>query len=103
MASTMAANATSVHHVSITPVESGQRVTIDLQVRRTRGANMGSAGMSSDRTHASQSHSVGKGFGTGKASWNSNIWGDSNLGGSFGDGQLLARIFGLDLNANLSV
>jgi mRNA-binding protein PUF3 len=51
---------------------------------------MGSSGMN-DRSRGSQSNNVGKGFGAGKASWNSNIWGDSNLGG-FGDGKLSPAI-----------
>ena len=33
---------------------------------------------------------MGKGFGTGKSNWNSSIWGDSNLGGGFADGELLS-------------
>ncbi|KAJ5092368.1 hypothetical protein NUU61_007238 [Penicillium alfredii] len=67
MASTMAANATSVHNV-----------------RSSRASNMSSSGMNSDRTRGSH-HNVGKGFGVGKTSWNSNIWGDSNLSGGFDD------------------
>lgn len=47
---------------------------------------MGSSGMNGDRTRGSHSNSMGKAFGAGKASWNNNIWGDSNLGGGFGDG-----------------
>lgn len=47
---------------------------------------MGSSGMNSDRTRGSHSNSMGQGFGAGKTSWNNNIWGDSNLGGGFGDG-----------------
>ncbi|KAJ5778924.1 Armadillo-like helical [Penicillium paradoxum] len=72
MASTMAANATSAHNV-----------------RSNRASNMSSSGMN-DRTRGSQSNSVGKGFGAGKASWNNNIWGDSNLGG-FGDDQHISE------------
>lgn len=47
---------------------------------------MGSSGMNGDRTRGSHSNGMGKAFGAGKASWNNNIWGDSNLGGGFGDG-----------------
>lgn len=47
---------------------------------------MGSSGMNADRSRGPHSNSVGKGFGPGKSSWNSNIWGDSNLGGGFADG-----------------
>lgn len=48
---------------------------------------MGSSGVNNDRTRGSHSNSMGKGFGAGKTSWNNNnIWGDSNLGGGFGDG-----------------
>ncbi|KAJ6016824.1 hypothetical protein N7451_000203 [Penicillium sp. IBT 35674x] len=71
MASTMAANATNVHNV-----------------RSNRGPNMGSAGMNNDRSRGSHSNGVGKGFGGSKSSWNSNIWGDSNLGGGFDDQQI---------------
>ncbi|KAJ5826142.1 hypothetical protein N7474_003280 [Penicillium riverlandense] len=66
----MAANATSVHNV-----------------RSSRASNMSSSGMNNDRMRGSQSNSVGKGFGAGKPNWNSNIWGDGNLGGGFGDDQ----------------
>ncbi|KAJ5674740.1 uncharacterized protein N7477_004674 [Penicillium maclennaniae] len=62
MTSTMAANANNVHNV------------------RSNRANMGSSGMNGDRSRGSN-NGVGKGFG--KSSWNSNIWGDSNLGGGF--------------------
>ncbi|KAJ5972830.1 Armadillo-like helical [Penicillium vulpinum] len=72
MASTMAANATSVHNA-----------------RSNRASNMSSSGMN-DRNRGSQSNSVGKGFGASKASWKNNIWGDSNLGG-FGDDQHLSE------------
>ena len=68
----MAANATGVHNV-----------------RSSRGANMSSAGMNNDRARGSQNNNAGKGFG-GK-SWNSNIWGDSNLGGGFADGRFTPR------------
>ncbi|KAJ5669307.1 hypothetical protein N7462_010377 [Penicillium macrosclerotiorum] len=70
MASTMAANASSVHNV-----------------RSNRATNMGSSGMNNDRSRGSHGNGVTKGFGAGKSSWNSNIWGDSNLGGGFGDDQ----------------
>ncbi|KAJ5768920.1 hypothetical protein N7520_003479 [Penicillium odoratum] len=70
MASTMAANASSVHNV-----------------RSNRGSNMGSSGMNNDRSRGSHSNGVGKGFSGNKSSWNSNIWGDSNLGGAFADDQ----------------
>lgn len=56
---------------------------------------MGSSGMNGDRTRGSHSNSMGKAFGAGKASWNNNIWGDSNLGGSFGDGTCQFE-FGMD-------
>lgn len=46
---------------------------------------MGSSGMNSDRSRGPHNNSVSKGFGTGKT-WNSNIWGDSNLGSGFADG-----------------
>ncbi|OQD78531.1 hypothetical protein PENDEC_c001G01616 [Penicillium decumbens] len=71
MASTMAANANSVHNV-----------------RSNRASNMGSSGMNNDRSRGSN-NSVGNGFG--KSSWNSNIWGDSNLGGSYGDDQHISE------------
>ncbi|KAJ5831360.1 uncharacterized protein N7525_009613 [Penicillium rubens] len=71
MASTMAANATSVHNA------------------RSNRSNMSSSGMN-DRNRGSQGNSVGKGFGASKASWKNNIWGDSNLGG-FGDEQHLSE------------
>ena len=48
---------------------------------------MSSSGMNSDRARGSHGNNVGKGFGTGQSSWNSNIWGDSNLGGGFADGE----------------
>ncbi|CAI7573175.1 unnamed protein product [Penicillium bialowiezense] len=72
MASTMAANASSVHNA-----------------RSNRASNMAPSGMN-DRPRGSQSNSVGKGFGGGKSSWNNNIWGDSNLGG-FGDEQHISE------------
>ncbi|KAJ5166399.1 uncharacterized protein N7482_005180 [Penicillium canariense] len=88
MASTMAANATSVHNVSDGKAwKAKQALTGGPQVRSSRASNMGSSGMNSDRTRGSHSNSVGKGFAAGKSSWNSNIWGDSNLGGNFGDDQ----------------
>ncbi|CAG8268047.1 unnamed protein product [Penicillium salamii] len=90
MASTMAANASSVHNVSGKPTwRWGQSLTL-YQARSSRTSNMGSSGMN-DRPRGSQNNSVGKGFGAGKSSWNNNIWGDSNLGG-FGDGKRLPPI-----------
>lgn len=55
---------------------------------------MGSSGMNSDRARGSHSNSMGKGFGAGKTSWNSNIWGDTNLGGGFGDGMWTVLNYG---------
>ena len=83
----MAANATSVHNVSDGTIDAraGRRLIEGAQVRSSR-SNMGSSGMNGDRTRGPQSNSMGKPFGAGKASWNNNIWGDSNLGGGFGDG-----------------
>lgn len=52
---------------------------------------MSSSGMNSDRARGSHGNNVGKGFGTGKSSWNSNIWGDSNLGGGFADDQHISE------------
>jgi mRNA-binding protein PUF3 len=81
---TMAANANNVHNVSGRDDELTDMVLTQSQVRSNR-ANMGSSGMNGDRSRNSN-NSVGKGFG--KSSWNSNIWGDSNLGGGF-DGTCL--------------
>ncbi|EYE90579.1 mRNA-binding protein PUF3 [Aspergillus ruber CBS 135680] len=64
----MAANATSVHNV------------------RTNRTNIGSSGMSNDRS------TMAKSFGGGKA-WNSNIWGDNNLGNGFDDQHLAETAF----------
>ncbi|KAJ5313676.1 alpha/beta hydrolase fold domain-containing protein [Penicillium atrosanguineum] len=72
MASTMAANANNVHNV------------------RSNRANMGSSGMNGDRSRGSN-NGVGKGFG--KSSWNSNIWGDSNLGGGFDEQHISETAF----------
>lgn len=52
---------------------------------------MNSSGMNGDRARGSHGNNVGKGFGTGKSSWNSNIWGDSNLGGGFADDQHISE------------
>lgn len=83
----MAANANSVHNVSdgLDDLHADPVLT-QPQVRSNRASNMGSSGMNSDRSRGSN-NSVGKGFG--KSGWNSNIWGDSNLGGGFGDGTCL--------------
>ncbi|ODM20364.1 hypothetical protein SI65_03417 [Aspergillus cristatus] len=64
----MAANATSVHNV------------------RTNRKNIGSSGMSNDRS------TMGKSFGGSKV-WNSNIWGDNNLGNGFDDQHLADTAF----------
>lgn len=86
----MESNATSVHNVSDGCDDwNANQVLTDGQVRSSRASNMSSSGMNSDRSRGSHSNSMGKGFGTGKTSWNSNIWGDSNLGGGFGDGTCL--------------
>ncbi|KKA18711.1 MRNA binding protein Pumilio 2 [Rasamsonia emersonii CBS 393.64] len=63
----MAANAATVH-----------------SVRSNRVANISSSStMNSDRTLTAHSTTMGNGFGSGKASWNSNIWGNNNLGNTF--------------------
>ncbi|KAL1970310.1 hypothetical protein VTN77DRAFT_5470 [Rasamsonia byssochlamydoides] len=67
MASAMAANAAAVH-----------------SVRSNRVANISSSStMNSDRTRTAHSATMGNGFGSGKTSWNSNIWGNNNLGNTF--------------------
>ncbi|KAJ9237598.1 hypothetical protein DTO169E5_5184 [Paecilomyces variotii] len=65
----MAANAAAVHNV-----------------RSDRASNMGTSGMSGDRSRASHNHGMAKGFGSGKSRWNNNIWGNTNLGTGFTDG-----------------
>ncbi|KAF7158009.1 hypothetical protein CNMCM5623_002521 [Aspergillus felis] len=50
---------------------------------------MSASGMNSDRSRGPHA-GMGKGFGSGKSSWNSNIWGDNNLGSGF-DGELMDR------------
>ncbi|KAF7161220.1 hypothetical protein CNMCM6106_008546 [Aspergillus hiratsukae] len=75
MASAMAANSTTVHNV-----------------RSNRATNMSSSGMSSDRSRGPHA-GMGKGFGAGKSSWNSNIWGDNNLGSGFDDQNLAETAF----------
>lgn len=52
---------------------------------------MAQSGMNADRSRASHNPSIGKGFGGGKASWNSNIWGDNNLGNVFAEGRSPTR------------
>lgn len=86
MASTMAANTTSAHNVSDESCIQSSTHIDGQQVRSGRGSNMSSSGMSGDRTRGSHGNGMGKGFGAGKTSWNSNIWGDTNLSGGFGDG-----------------
>ncbi|PGH09934.1 hypothetical protein AJ79_05550 [Helicocarpus griseus UAMH5409] len=57
-------------------------------VHRGRGQtpNLGSSSMNgSDRPHIPQNSSIGRAFGAPKTNWNSNIWGNSSLGGGFGD------------------
>lgn len=85
----MAANSTTVHNVGL-----NGRIALDrsligaIQVRSNRATNMSASGMNSDRSRGSHA-GMGKGFGAGK-SWNSNIWGDNNLGSGF-DGKLIER------------
>ncbi|GFF59833.1 pumilio homolog 2 [Aspergillus lentulus] len=70
----MAANSTTVHNV-----------------RSNRATNMSASGMNSDRSRGPHA-GMGKGFGAGKSSWNSNIWGD-NLGSGFDDQNLAETAF----------
>jgi len=92
MASTMAANGSSVHNVSRGWTDDWSRTSLLIQALQVRSgrSNMSSSGMNGDRARGSHGNNVGKGFGTGKSSWNSNIWGDSNLGGGFADGRWIA-------------
>ncbi|KAK2764936.1 mRNA binding protein puf3 [Arachnomyces sp. PD_36] len=53
---------------------------------RVSGLGSSSTVNGSDRPRPAHSASMGKGFGSGKSSWTSNIWGNANLGGSFADG-----------------
>lgn len=80
----MAANATSVHNVS-RPLESYTESLLTIVQVRTNRTNIGSSGMSNDRS------TMAKSFGGSKA-WNSNIWGDSNLGNGF-DGEFAFSTF----------
>lgn len=80
----MAANATSVHNVSSSLESYTESVLTMVQVRANR-TNIGSSGMSNDRS------TMAKSFGGSKA-WNSNIWGDNNLGNGF-DGEFAFLTF----------
>jgi mRNA-binding protein PUF3 len=66
-----------------------------IQVRSNRATNMSASGMNSDRSRGPHA-GMGKGFGAGKSSWNSNIWGDNNLGSGF-DGELMDRARGISI------
>ncbi|KAK2751795.1 mRNA binding protein puf3 [Onygenales sp. PD_40] len=57
---------------------------------RGQATNIGSSTMNgNDRSHVPQGSSIGKPFGTSKTtSWNPNIWGNTSLGGGFGDGTM---------------
>jgi hypothetical protein len=57
------------------------------QVRSNRATHMGSSSaMNGERTRASPGATMGASFSGDKASWNSNIWGNTNLGNGFADG-----------------
>lgn len=89
MASAMAANSTTVHNVGLNGrIKSDRPLIAAIQVRSNRATNMSASGMNSDRSRGPHA-GMGKGFGAGKSSWNSNIWGD-NLGSGF-DGELMDR------------
>ncbi|KAI9934068.1 hypothetical protein ASPWEDRAFT_103309 [Aspergillus wentii DTO 134E9] len=54
---------------------------------------MGPSGINGERSRSSHHSSMTKSFGGGKASWNANIWGDSNLGGGFDDQPITESAF----------